>query len=1118
MTSEGDPLVTRLEAVRIDVDAVERERLRVAVRAQVLGEPAAETRIDRFTVLETLGAGGMGVVYGAYDPQLDRKVAIKLVRPWQGGRAEVERERLTREARALAKLSHPNVVAVYEVGLHDDSVFVAMEFVRGRTLTRTGVANGTPWREVLALYLQAAEGLAAAHDAGLVHRDFKPDNAIVGDDGRVRVLDFGLARDAGSADAVGASPDARTTSSSGLTVAGAVIGTPAYMAPEQRLGLPATGASDQFAWCASLHEALGGGLPVVDDGDVRVSLPVWLPTRARRALVRGLAYLPAQRHADLRQLVRALRSVLERPRWTRLSVAAALIAGGLAGAVTVTSMGDEPCVDPTPELAGVWDDRRRVELREAADRFDALARTAAEIVVAELDRRAAEWTGARLEACEARWVRRSDGESTFALRTRCLDRRRSELGSLVDALSGGDAEAWRRAVEATVALSPVTDCDGAERSSAVAPTDVAAADGLAVRIDRIHTLERLGALAQGRAEIDAVVDDALALGHRPTEAEALRAKALLVASESRDAEAIPVYVDALWRAEAGRADELALDVMAKLLALTADSGDLAHADELALRVRGATERLGRRSAVEIQVLRARHTLALAHSDFVQAEALARESLELSRAWRGEDALDVGRDLNNVGTTQYERGELAAARSRSRPPRDQAALAGRGPSRRRRGPHEPRQRRRARGTRRARPGRAGGHHRRRRRHRVGQSVARRRAGQPRELAPQRRAAAQALLLAQRSLAVLEATLGPDDAALLETLVVLGIAYGEAGQVELERACYERAYALADRIDPGASAQGDRAQQPRGARSRSRRPRGRTHEAGRGHRAVEPQQRRRASDHRQPDVRVGRRRARARPGGIGGHPRPAGGRGVGRGARPRTRRRSRRPSCRWHGRSSASRAARPPRPCRPPLRPRTASRRWRTRPGRPRRGNSSRATLFRDQTGPGPVLGGTEGSAPCNHSASRLPSCCSRSPPRVPPRAATPAWPIASSPPTASASTSSRPLPGRQRPARGRARGRAAHGRVGLGRDHARGRRRRARARHPRVHGLVRPGSRSEPRGRGVRRDPELCGRPGTRTRVGPGRRPLRRGLSRMGQRVPGRPHQFPRRVAADLAAG
>ncbi len=801
MTSEGDPLVTRLEAVRIDVDAVERERLRVAVRAQVLGESAAETRIDRFTVLETLGAGGMGVVYGAYDPQLDRKVAIKLVRPWQGGRAEVERERLTREARALAKLSHPNVVAVYEVGLHDDSVFVAMEFVRGRTLTRTGVANGTPWREVLALYLQAAEGLAAAHDAGLVHRDFKPDNAIVGDDGRVRVLDFGLARDAGSADAVGASPDARTTSSSGLTVAGAVIGTPAYMAPEQRLGLPATGASDQFAWCASLHEALGGGLPVVDDGDVRVSLPVWLPTRARRALVRGLAYLPAQRHADLRQLVRALRSVLERPRWTRLSVAAALIAGGLAGAVTVTSMGDEPCVDPTPELAGVWDDRRRVELREAADRFDALARTAAEIVVAELDRRAAEWTGARLEACEARWVRRSDGESTFALRTRCLDRRRSELGSLVDALSGGDAEAWRRAVEATVALSPVTDCDGAERSSAVAPTDVAAADGLAVRIDRIHTLERLGALAQGRAEIDAVVDDALALGHRPTEAEALRAKALLVASESRDAEAIPVYVDALWRAEAGRADELALDVMAKLLALTADSGDLAHADELALRVRGATERLGRRSAVEIQVLRARHTLALAHSDFVQAEALARESLELSRAWRGEDALDVGRDLNNVGTTQYERGEFAAARESF-----EAALA---IKRRWLGAVHPDVV--AARTNLASVDEREGH--------VERAQAELEAiiadaDATASVSPLLAAAlgnlanlhlnagrgAQALPLAQRSLAVLEATLGPDDAALLETLVVLGIAYGEAGQVELERACYERAYALADRIDP------------------------------------------------------------------------------------------------------------------------------------------------------------------------------------------------------------------------------------------------------------------------------------------------------------------------------
>ncbi|MBX7083340.1 MAG: serine/threonine-protein kinase [Nannocystaceae bacterium] len=800
MTSDGDPLVTRLEAVRIDVDAVERERLRVAVRAQVLGEPVAETRIDRFTVLEALGAGGMGVVYAAYDPQLDRKVAIKLVRPWQGGRAEVERERLVREARALAKLSHPNVVGVYEVGLHDDAVFVAMEFVRGRTLGRVTVADGTSWREVLALYLQAAEGLAAAHDAGLVHRDFKPDNAIVGDDGRVRVLDFGLARDAGTADAtlgVPASP-----SSPGLTAVGAVVGTPAYMAPEQRLGLPATGASDQFAWCASLHEALGGGLPAVDDGALRVTLPASLPLRVRRALVRGLAYLPGDRHAELRQLIRTLRSVLERPRWAVRSAAIALVAGVAGGAVVVTTLEREtPCFDPSPELAGIWDDTRRSTLRAAAASLGEVAAAASEIVVAELDRHAQQWVGARIDACEAHWLRRAEGESTFTSRTRCLDRRRSELGSFVDALEGGGAPMWSRAVEATLALSSIAQCDGREIGSTVPPEDAAAADALAVRIDRIHTLERLGALAQGHAEIDAVVDDALALGHRPIEAEALRAKALLVASESRDAEAIPLYTDALWRAEAGRADELALDLMAKLLALTADAGELDLADALVLRLRGATERLARRSPVEIQVLRARQTLAIAHSEFAQAEALARESLALSRVWHGEDSLDVGRDVNNVGVTQYERGEFAAARESF-----EAALA---IKRRWLGATHP-------DVVAARTNLASVDEREGRLDRAqaelesiiadadatatASPLVAAALGNLANLHLNAGRGAQALPLAQRSLQMLEATLGPQDAALLETLMVLGIAYGEAGRVTEERECYQRAYALADRVDP------------------------------------------------------------------------------------------------------------------------------------------------------------------------------------------------------------------------------------------------------------------------------------------------------------------------------
>jgi len=157
MSTDNDTLAGQLERTPLAGDAIEGERLRKAVKARLLAEAATETRIDRFVVLGQLGAGGMGIVYAAYDPELDRKVAIKLVRTWGTERRAEDQERLVREARALAKLSHPNVVAVYEVGIHGDSVFIAMEFVRGKTLHEHIAPGHTPWREVVRAYIQAGK-------------------------------------------------------------------------------------------------------------------------------------------------------------------------------------------------------------------------------------------------------------------------------------------------------------------------------------------------------------------------------------------------------------------------------------------------------------------------------------------------------------------------------------------------------------------------------------------------------------------------------------------------------------------------------------------------------------------------------------------------------------------------------------------------------------------------------------------------------------------------------------------------------------------------------------------------------------------------------------------------
>ena len=242
--------------------------------------------VGRYVVLEKLGAGGMGVVYLAFDPELDRRIALKLIRtPTQdvkatgGERATNLRSRLVREAQALAKLSHPNVVTVYDVGVVDDDVFIAMEYVEGQAFRAWMREKSRSWREVVPLAVAAGRGLAAAHVAGLVHRDFKPDNVIIDNAGRAYVLDFGLAQ----AESDGARDDrprehelapigeavvaanqeqpARSGHSFGsksrdsLTDADTVLGTPAYMAPEQHFG-QTDARSDQFAFCVALYEAL----------------------------------------------------------------------------------------------------------------------------------------------------------------------------------------------------------------------------------------------------------------------------------------------------------------------------------------------------------------------------------------------------------------------------------------------------------------------------------------------------------------------------------------------------------------------------------------------------------------------------------------------------------------------------------------------------------------------------------------------------------------------------------------------------------------------------------------------------------------------------------------------
>src|SRR5690606_13584986 len=222
---------------------------------------AAGSTVDRFVVLSVIGEGGNGRVYAAYDPELDRQIALKLLERGRPASDDSEDARVRREAQALAKITHPNVVTVYDVGQHQGRLYLAMEFVSGRTL-RAWVRSQRPsWREIVDAIVAAGHGLLAVHEAGLVHRDVKPDNIMIGDDGRVRVMDFGLARE-GNEPVVTARRDGdELRSATSLTRTGALAGTPAYMAPEQHLGQPFDARTDQFALCVSLWELLYGERP-----------------------------------------------------------------------------------------------------------------------------------------------------------------------------------------------------------------------------------------------------------------------------------------------------------------------------------------------------------------------------------------------------------------------------------------------------------------------------------------------------------------------------------------------------------------------------------------------------------------------------------------------------------------------------------------------------------------------------------------------------------------------------------------------------------------------------------------------------------------------------------------
>lgn len=454
-----------MRGVRLAVDQLEVRRARSRIRAGVFGGTPKPTMVGRFEVRERLGSGGMGIVYEAYDPQLERRLALKVLRA-DATLAADGAARLVDEARAMAKLSHPNVLTVYEAGTVEDQVFIAMALVEGYTLRTWLDAERRTADEIMSVLCDAGRGLAAAHGAGLVHRDFKPENVLVSGDGDVFVTDFGLARSFSASES-----DGWTNLSFGRHTT-KMAGTPAYMAPEQLRGRTVDARCDQFAWCVTTFEALVGERPYNDDALQRIAVEpahvphaISLPTsvavsrRIRGALERGLSTDVEARFATVDALLLAVRP--PRRRWVPVSVGVLVASVGVGVALVPEH---DPCPPRPEQLTGVWDEDTRASVRDAfLGSQMPYAQRAWSSVEARADAFATRWVALDQRACRE--------ENTVA--AQCLQRRGAELGAVSRLLRGADAGVVEHAVSMVSVLPPLADCSNADTAARVADADPA---------------------------------------------------------------------------------------------------------------------------------------------------------------------------------------------------------------------------------------------------------------------------------------------------------------------------------------------------------------------------------------------------------------------------------------------------------------------------------------------------------------------------------------------------------------------------------------------------------------------------------------------------------------------
>ncbi len=634
----------------------------VASGADVVLVPGRQ--VGRYVVGERLGSGGMGVVFSAYDPELDRNVALKVVGPGLAHDAAA-RARLLVEARAMARLAHPGVVPIYDVhATAGGNVVLAMERVDGHDAQQWLAEARPDWREVLAVLIPAGRGLAAAHAAGIVHRDVKPSNFLIGRDRRGRITDFGLARtQPRQGDIADVSPDLGDGTASVLSMrSGALLGTPAYMAPEQHAGQTASALSDQFSFCLVLYEAVYGERAIVASPVTRHSggtapaaqatarpmrpaprrsrVPSWL----RRILLRGLAVEPERRWPSVLALLDALEDAprRRRRRWAMAGVAAAMLAA--AGGFAVMSRRNEPCMGGAAELERAWagNDRTAVLARIAG--MGPYGQVLAPLLEQQLGDHAARWVAGYRDACVAH-RRGAQSSELLDRRIACLERSRLALAAVADVVRGAGSPTLPTAILAVQSLPDPSACGdilAVLASVAPPPPELAArVAAITATLERAQVYLAAGRSAEAREHSHAAAAGARALDYRPLLARALLAEGRAAMTLDDRAAAAPLLREAMAVGVAVGDDALAVEAWAREAWVKGTSGDAGSAATAGAEIMEAMAGRSRSASFARALLHNNlGALAFSQGDREQARTRFDQALAEARLVTGPGAIEL----------------------------------------------------------------------------------------------------------------------------------------------------------------------------------------------------------------------------------------------------------------------------------------------------------------------------------------------------------------------------------------------------------------------------------------------------------------------------------------------